>query len=83
MHRRREFPDAEVDSWLEQEIASCRFDDVRHGKRIGVLLEHLSEQIGGSIPFANRSMIKSIATPGLLPSSDPLSPASVRRGRVG
>jgi hypothetical protein len=42
----------EVDSWLEREIASCRFDDVRHGKRLGVLLEQLSERIGGSIPFA-------------------------------
>src|ERR1700731_4770450 len=52
MDRRREFPDAEVDSWLEREIASCRFDDVRHGKRLGVLLEQLSERIGGRIPFA-------------------------------
>src|ERR1700674_4347882 len=52
MDSRREFPDAEVDSWLEREIASCRFDDVRHGKRLGVLLEQLSERIGGSIPFA-------------------------------
>jgi Transposase DNA-binding len=52
MDRRREFPDAEIDSWLEREIASCRFDDVRHGKRLGVLLEQLSERIGGSIPFA-------------------------------
>jgi hypothetical protein len=52
MARGREFPDAEVDSWLEREIASCRFDDVRHGKRLGILLEQLSERIGGSIPFA-------------------------------
>src|SRR5260370_37519760 len=52
MDRRGEFPDAEVDSWLEREIASCRFDDVRHGKRLRVLLEQLSERIGGSIPFA-------------------------------
>src|SRR5258707_9503190 len=52
MDRRREFPDAEVDSWLEREIASCRFDDVRHGKRLGVLLDKLSERIAGSIPFA-------------------------------
>lgn len=35
-----------------REIASCRFDDVRDGKRLGVLLEQLSERIGGSIPFA-------------------------------
>jgi hypothetical protein len=44
--------DAEVDSWLEREIASCRFDDVRHGKRLRTLLEQLWERIGGSIPFA-------------------------------
>jgi hypothetical protein len=48
----RASPDAEVDSWLEREIASCRFDDVRHGKRLRTLLEQLSERIGGSIPFA-------------------------------
>jgi hypothetical protein len=52
MGRQRELPDAEVDSWLEREIASCRFDDVRHGKRLRALLEQLSERIGGSIPFA-------------------------------
>jgi hypothetical protein len=45
-------PRCGVDSWLEREIASCRFDDVRHGKRLGVLLEQLSERIGSSIPFA-------------------------------
>ena len=38
-------PDAEVDSWLEREIASCRFDDVRHGKRLRTLLEQLSERV--------------------------------------
>lgn len=50
----RASPDAAVDSWLEREIAPCRFDDVRHGKRLRTLLEQLSERIGGSIPLAVR-----------------------------
>jgi hypothetical protein len=52
MEKWRASPDAEVDSWLEREIVSCRFDDVHHGKRLRTLLEQLSKQIGGSIPFA-------------------------------
>jgi hypothetical protein len=39
---------AEVESWLEREIASCQFDDVRHGKRLRTLLEQLSERIGAA-----------------------------------
>lgn len=39
-------------SWLEREVAGCQFQDLRHGKRFRTLLGQLSEQIGGSIPFA-------------------------------
>ena len=42
----------ELGTWLEREIAGCQFQDVRHGKRFRALLGQLSEQIGGSIPFA-------------------------------
>ena len=39
---------------MEREIASCRFDDVCYGKRLGVLLEQLSERMEGSIQFAGQ-----------------------------
>ena len=38
--------------WLEGEVASCQFRDVRHGKRFCTLLGQLSERIGAGIPFA-------------------------------
>ena len=44
--------DEEIGSWLEREVAGCQFQDVRHGKRFRTLVEQLSGQIGGSIPFA-------------------------------
>ena len=42
----------EIGSWLEREVAGCQFQDLRHGRRFRTLLGQLSEQIGGSIPFA-------------------------------
>jgi Transposase DNA-binding len=42
----------DIDTWLEREVASCAFQDVRHGKRFRTLLDQFSERIGGSIPFA-------------------------------
>ena len=47
-----ESQDEEMSSWLEREVAGCQFQDLRHGKRFRTLLRQLSEQIGGSIPFA-------------------------------
>src|ERR1700720_1520369 len=44
--------DEEIGSWLEREVAGCQFEDVRHGKRLRTLVDQLSGQIGGSIPFA-------------------------------
>src|SRR5579864_1078567 len=38
--------------WINQELSGCKFKDARHGKRIGKLLVQLSEEIGGSIPWA-------------------------------
>lgn len=37
------------DEWIDQELAGCRFRDVRHGKRFRKLLQQLSAGIGGSI----------------------------------
>ena len=44
--------DEEIGNWLEREVAGCQFHDVRHSKRFVTPLTQLSEQIGGSIPFA-------------------------------
>jgi hypothetical protein len=47
-----EMGEEDLGGWLEREVASCQFQDVRHGKRFRILLGQLSERIGGSIPFA-------------------------------
>lgn len=39
------------DAWIDQELADCRFSDVRHGKRFRKLLQLLSSSIGSSIPW--------------------------------
>ena len=39
-------------SWLDDELAECRFADVRLGKRFRALLERLSAGIGETIPMA-------------------------------
>ncbi len=39
-------------SWLDDELAECRFADVRLGKRFRTLLKRLSEGIGETIPMA-------------------------------
>ncbi len=39
-------------SWIDQELAGCRFADERLGKRFGVLMEQLSRGIGRTIPLA-------------------------------
>ena len=39
-------------SWIDQELAGCKFADVRLGKRFRTLVERLSEGIGESIPMA-------------------------------
>jgi len=39
-------------SWIDQELAACKFSDPRLSKRFRTLLERLSEAIGESIPMA-------------------------------
>lgn len=39
-------------SWVAGEVAGCDFRDARLGKRLGSLLDQLSSNIGGTIPFA-------------------------------
>jgi hypothetical protein len=39
-------------SWIDQELAGCKFADERLGKRFGVLMKQLSQGIGRTIPLA-------------------------------
>jgi hypothetical protein len=39
------------DGWIDRELAECKFNDVRHGKRCRKLLQQLSDGVGGSIPW--------------------------------
>jgi hypothetical protein len=39
-------------SWIDHELADCKFNDVRHGKRFRKLLQQFSDGVGGSIPLA-------------------------------
>ena len=41
-----------MESWIDQELAGCRFADARLGKRFGVLMQQLSQGIGRTIPLA-------------------------------
>lgn len=38
--------------WIEDEVAGCYFQDVRHGKRLRQLLEQFSSRIGATTPWA-------------------------------
>jgi hypothetical protein len=40
------------EDWIENELAGCEFADVRHGKRLGKLLEKISFGQGSSMPWA-------------------------------
>ncbi len=39
-------------SWVDQELAGCKFADARLGKRFGILIGQLSQGIGRTIPLA-------------------------------
>jgi hypothetical protein len=39
-------------SWIDRELAGCKFADQRLGKRFGVLMKQLSQGIGRTIPLA-------------------------------
>ena len=43
-----------AESWIDQELAGCQFEDMRLGKRFRKLSEQLSDGTGKSIPFASK-----------------------------
>ena len=51
MRKRQEFA-SQSDRWIDNELARCKFRDERHGKRLRKVLDQLSQNIGGSIPWA-------------------------------
>src|SRR5579863_2427805 len=54
MNEQRGLADVQSSCWMESELASCKFNDLRHGKRLRKLLAQLAEHIGGSIPWASQ-----------------------------
>jgi hypothetical protein len=50
--RKRGGESAGTASWIDQELAGCKFADARLGKRFKILVERLSEGVGESIPMA-------------------------------
>ena len=52
MKKHRACAGLQSDRWIGSELARCKFQDERHGKRLRKLLEQLSDRIGGSIPLA-------------------------------
>src|SRR3954447_23542436 len=43
---------ADAASWIERELAGCRFQDNRLDQRLHKLLTHMASAIGGSLPLA-------------------------------
>jgi len=54
MKKQRELADVQSSCWIESELASCKFNDARHGTRLRKLLAQLSQNFGGSIPWASQ-----------------------------
>src|SRR5262245_18968015 len=42
----------DANSWIDQEIAGCDFEDARLGRRFRNLLEQICDEVGESIPLA-------------------------------
>ena len=54
MKKRQDLACVQSDHWIDSELASCNFHDLRHGKRLRKLLGQLADQIGGTIPWAGQ-----------------------------
>lgn len=49
------------DEWIDNEVMGCKFQDVRHGKRMRQLLEQLSGKIGATTPWTSQDWANSNA----------------------
>ena len=45
---------SEYREWIDNEMVGCEFDDVRHRKRLRQLLEHFSDRVGSTTPWASQ-----------------------------
>lgn len=52
IERGRAVVEERTDSWIDNEVVDCEFQDIRHGKRLRQLLEQLSNKVGASTPWA-------------------------------
>jgi hypothetical protein len=50
----RESSESGSDEWINNEVIGCKFQDVRHGKRLRQLLDQLSGNVGATTPRACR-----------------------------
>jgi Transposase DNA-binding len=50
----RESSKSRPDEWIDDEVMGCKFQDVRHGKRMRQLLEQLSGNVGATTPWASQ-----------------------------
>lgn len=84
MARRRSGPskiEERAEGWIGEELRGCRFQDVRHGKRLRAMLEQFSNRIGGSIPFACQDWANTKAAYRLL-SSDRVTEHAILAGHL-
>lgn len=47
MKKRQTVAGLQPERWIDDELARCKFNDARHGKRLRKLLGQLSDQVGG------------------------------------
>jgi len=73
------FTDLQSGRWIESELAQCKFQNARHGQRLRKLLKQLSEEIGGSIPWACQDWANTKAAYRLF-SNDRVSEAEILGG---
>lgn len=69
-------------SWIDQELAGCRFADERLGRRFGILMEQLSTGIGRTIPLACGDWAATKAAYRFL-DNDRVSEAEILAGHFG
>ncbi len=50
----RESSECRPDEWIDNELMGCKFQDVRHGKRMRQLLEQLAGKVGATTPWASQ-----------------------------
>jgi hypothetical protein len=54
MQRRDSSKSRPREGWIDNEMAGCEFEDVRHGKRPRQLLEQFSDRAGFPTPWASQ-----------------------------